>query len=75
MTVRLGSCKLPQSDLTGQSPLPLTRRAVLLPRLRVVSIVVSIQTGFLPFSAPSPPDKSRELSRESAILPDLGPKR
>jgi hypothetical protein len=41
----------------------------------VVSLVVSIQPVFLPFSAPRPPDKSRGLSMRSAILPDLGLKR
>ena len=44
-------------------------------RVRMVSIVVSIQAIFLPFSPSRPPDKPRGLSMYSAILPDLRPKR
>ena len=38
----------------------------------MVSIVASVQAAFMPFSAPSPPGRSRGLSRESTNLPDLG---
>jgi hypothetical protein len=37
----------------------------------MVSIVVSIHPVFPPPSPSRPPDKSRELSMESVILPDL----
>lgn len=39
----------------------------------MVSIVVSMQTGFLPSWTPSPPGRSRRMSGFSGNLPDLRP--
>ncbi len=41
-------------------------------RLHLASVVVSVQAANLPSSLPSPPDRSRGLSRFSANLLDLG---